>query len=83
MSHEPDRDLIECRECGQTFDLSAQNYYDNLCPTCVAEERPERTWPICVACDDRIPPEERAYRTVRGAARDPSTVQVPVHEECA
>lgn len=26
--------LIECRECGTEFNLGAQMYYDNLCPSC-------------------------------------------------
>lgn len=25
---------VECRECGAVFNLGAQTYYDNLCPTC-------------------------------------------------
>lgn len=75
----PDQDLTECRECGETFNLAAQNYYDNLCPACV---EPERSWPICMECDERIPPDERAHKTVRGAARDPATVRVAIHESC-
>ena len=27
-------ELITCRECGTKFNLGAQMYYDNLCPTC-------------------------------------------------
>mgnify|MGYP006934449374 FL=1 len=27
-------ELIECRECGTQFNLGAQMYYDNLCPSC-------------------------------------------------
>lgn len=81
MQDEPP-DLIECRNCGNKFDLNTQNYYDNICPSCMKEEEPERTWPICTECDEKIPPDERAYKTVRGAARDPSTVRLPVHEDC-
>lgn len=77
-----DQDLIDCRSCGETFDLSKQNYYDNLCPSCIEEQEPERNWPLCMECDERIPPDERDSKTVRGAARDPATVQVPVHESC-
>jgi Zn finger protein HypA/HybF involved in hydrogenase expression len=36
--HPHDPDFIECRECGAEFDLARQNYYDNLCPKCHAEE---------------------------------------------
>lgn len=82
MQHEHDPDMVDCRECGRTFDLARQNYYDNLCPSCMEKENPERTWPRCTECDDPIPPEKRAYKTVRGAARDPSTVRLPVHEGC-
>ncbi len=75
-------EIIECRKCGTEFDLAAQNYYDNLCPSCVSNENPERTWPVCIECEQKIPPYRREYKTVRGAARDPSTVKVPVHENC-
>lgn len=80
--HDHDPDFVECRSCGQEFDLALQNYYDNVCPPCMEDEEPERTWPRCTGCDKRIPPDERAYRTVRGAARDPTTVRLPYHEDC-
>lgn len=25
---------VECRECGTVFNIGAQMYYDNLCPSC-------------------------------------------------
>lgn len=30
--HDPD--LVVCSECGSTFDLARQNYYDDTCPAC-------------------------------------------------
>jgi DNA-directed RNA polymerase subunit RPC12/RpoP len=30
-------DEIACRECGATFNLAFQEYYDNRCPDCVDE----------------------------------------------
>lgn len=32
--HQPESEEIECRECGTVFNLAAQYYYDNLCPSC-------------------------------------------------
>lgn len=81
-AYEHDPDIVECRKCGTEFDLALQNYYDNLCPSCMDEENPERKWPGCMECGEKIPPDERATKTVRGAARDPATVSVPVHEDC-
>lgn len=56
-----------CRECGATFDLAAQNYYDNVCPSCVDEER---TWPLCAACSKRVDPDEavRKFVNPKGSA---------------
>jgi hypothetical protein len=79
MMPEHDADLTECRECGTTFDLAMQNYYDALCPSCIP---PERTWPRCIECDDKVPPDERTQVTVPGAARDPRTVKLTVHKSC-
>lgn len=76
---EQDREIIECRECGSEFNLAAQHYYDNLCPSC---QEDSRTWPGCARCSDRVPPGERTHITVQGARRDPSTVRLPVHEDC-
>lgn len=80
--HDEDAEIIECRECGARFDLTEQVYYDNLCPRCMDEENPERNWPVCAECDERIPPDEQASKTVKGARRDPATVRLPVHEDC-
>jgi NMD protein affecting ribosome stability and mRNA decay len=82
VNHDHDRDIVECRECGARFDLVKQVYYDNLCPSCMDEENPERNWPICAECDERIPPDEQASKTVEGGRRDPSAVSLPVHEDC-
>lgn len=82
MPYNHDPDMVECRECETEFDLARQNYYDNICPKCLKEEEPERTWDRCVRCDDPIPPTEKTTITVRGAARDPATVSLPVHKRC-
>lgn len=74
---------VTCRECGATFDLSNQHYYDNLCPECMADHAPERTWPGCAVCGERVPPEDRTTIRVRGAARDPAWVTLPAHHRCA
>lgn len=76
----PPEEIIECRECGRKFDLAAQNYYDNLCPACVRESDPDRTWPMCWECSERVPPDERATVRLPPAARDPGPVPVTVHE---
>lgn len=36
-SHRHDPAIVECRECGGSFDLARQNYYYNLCPECKDE----------------------------------------------
>jgi hypothetical protein len=78
-----ERQEVECRQCGTVFNLSAQTYFDNLCPSCVAAGSPERTWPGCVVCNERIPPEQREYVTVQNRSPGgPSTERVPVHGDC-
>jgi len=46
---------VECRACGAVFDLSAQWYFDDLCPSCkVAESGDEApTRPVCCCCQER------------------------------
>lgn len=39
MKHAHDAEIVDCRECGATFDLARQTYYVDLCPFCEAEER--------------------------------------------
>lgn len=82
MNREHPPDIVTCRECEAEFDLSKQKYYGNICPTCLTKEDPERTWPACWRCNERIPPDERAKEYIRGGRRDPATVRVPVHEDC-
>jgi NMD protein affecting ribosome stability and mRNA decay len=82
MSHQPEREDTECRNCGTTFNLAAQHYYDDMCPDCMKEENPKRTWKGCSRCDEKIPPDELKWRVVRGGRRDPSTVKLPVHKKC-
>lgn len=77
-----DTEYTACRECGRLFELTAQPYYDNRCPPCVAEEDPERTWQSCWVCDEKINPDDLTTKRVRGAARDPATVPVPIHKGC-
>lgn len=53
---------VMCAECDAHFRLEEQWYYDNLCPECKAGEDGEvATWPVCIRCFARIPPEEREY----------------------
>lgn len=33
-NQEQEQEIEECRECGTEFNLAAQYYYDNLCPSC-------------------------------------------------
>lgn len=80
MRHEHDPEMTDCRNCGAEFDLARQNYYDNICPSCLKEEEPERTWPSCASCGDKIPPGEREYKTV--AERRGGTSQLPIHADC-
>lgn len=51
--HEPDRELVSCRDCGQQFDRSAQYYYANKCPKCVDDDQLKRS---CAICGDREMP---------------------------
>lgn len=82
--HEHDPELIECRECGCEFDLARQHYYDDICPSCLKEEEPERTWPGCFRCGDKYEPG--TGHTVRVPPRGPgqSTEFLTVcSKECA
>jgi DNA-directed RNA polymerase subunit RPC12/RpoP len=72
--------MLDCRDCGRTFDLAAQNYYDQVCPECVDDER---TWPLCFKCSERVGPEDRTPIKVTGGLMDNDTAKVPAHEECA
>lgn len=72
---------VECRDCGAEFSLEDVWYYDNLCPACMAGEEPERTWPGCAVCGERIPPGERAAKRILN--RTLGTFEhVPVHRRC-
>lgn len=54
---EPDMDITECRECGAEFNLAAQYYYDNLCPSCKQDQDGKKTsWPACPICESRFEP---------------------------
>jgi hypothetical protein len=70
---ERDPEPTDCRNCEATFNLSAQYYYDNLCPSCKAEQDGEDvTRPACTNCGDRIPEGEVKTATtyVRGVGRE-------------
>lgn len=83
MSHHPhDPEITECRECGAEFDLARQHYYSDICPSCLKEEEPERTWPGCIICGDKIPPEERATKVFPPQGPGQTSERVPVHEGC-
>lgn len=69
-------EMIDCRDCGATFNLAAQFYYTNLCPDCVEDERSK---PVCPRCDERIDDDEGTYtqtRTLHGSET------IFVHEDC-
>lgn len=55
----------ECRDCGATFNLAAQYYYDNLCPECKREQDGEDAVdPVvgsCYVCDDDVRSTEESY----------------------
>lgn len=77
-----DEEIVECRDCGKAFNIAAQYYFADLCPTCVKEQEPERTWPGCFVCGEKIPPAERATKIVGPSAPGQSSERVPVHEGC-
>ena len=79
--HEHDPEPTECRDCGATFDLARQHYYDNRCPSCVEDEDPERTWPMCAKCDGRVPPDEQD--TTKTYTEGVGYETLTVHEACA
>lgn len=80
MRREPEPpDLIECRECGNKFDLNSQHYYDNICPSCLREkgdDEAKRTWKGCVDCQQKINPANLTYE-YRGRGTDKE--RLPVH----
>lgn len=83
MRHERDTEIRDCIDCGKQYNLSQQSYYGPRCPECVAEKNPERTWPGCFKCSEKVDPDEAEMIKVRGAARDPTWVTMPAHPECA
>mgnify|MGYP000137835986 CR=1 FL=1 len=69
MNHhrrEPERETVSCRNCGADFNLAAQYYYDNLCPSCKHDEEGEDvTNPVvgtCHVCEADVRANEEAYR---------------------
>lgn len=86
MRDETPREMLTCRECGAQFDLAQQNYYDNLCPSCIKNKDnhdEKRTWNGCHVCGEKVSPDEETAIKVRGAARDPTWVYMPAHPDCA
>ncbi len=76
-------ETVQCRDCGTSFNLDAQWYYDNLCPSCKAEQDgEEKTWPSCIFCGDKIPPEGRTSTTVTNRSMRGGSERVTVHEDC-
>lgn len=43
MRHRQESEEMECRNCGATFNLAAQMYYDNMCPECKHEQHMEES----------------------------------------
>lgn len=81
MNRQP-TDLRDCTECGAAFDLESVNYYGPKCPECVD---PEKTWPYCWECSEKVDPDEvesvgLTNRRGRHAGR---TDYVPCHPDCA
>lgn len=58
MDRRTDTELQTCPNCGSTFDLAKQYYYDSLCPDCKDERE---TWPICPACQERYDPSTESH----------------------
>ena len=55
---------VECRDCDSTFNIGAQAYYDNLCPSCKAEDDPDAVDPVygtCYVCDEDVRRSEAHY----------------------
>lgn len=61
----PGEDTVECRECGSTFNLAAQYYYDSLCPSCKREKDGEEAVnPVvgsCYVCDDDVHSNDQCW----------------------
>lgn len=74
---------VECRNCGTVFNLAAQWYYDNLCPSCKAEQGDEEdTWPACATCGDRVDPDEVEHKQVANPAMPGGRERVAVCPDC-
>lgn len=57
---------VSCRNCGAVFDLAAQWYFDDLCPSCMAEVATEaRTQPQCCCCNERYDSADGVVARVR------------------
>lgn len=82
--HPREREETECRECGTPFNLSAQWYYDNLCPECKAEQDGEETtWPVCVQCGEKYPPDEGRLTRIANPSLPGGSERVIVCGDCA
>lgn len=78
---EEDIEIVECRECGTGFNLTAQYYYDNLCPSCKKKENPDANKVPCTVCSNRVAPDE--VQQAKYVGRGP-TEMVPVcSDSCA
>ena len=62
---EPVTELTDCRNCASQFDLAAQYYYDNLCPSCKREQDGEDAVnPVigaCYVCDTDVRKTEQCW----------------------
>ena len=57
-------EIVDCVECGATYNLAAQRYYGPHCPDCTRERDPSSLWPSCYKCQSRYPPEDMEPATV-------------------
>lgn len=81
---EQEEEIIECRECGTTFNLAAQFYYDNKCPSCVEADEPKRSWPSCIRCGEKYEPGTGVSTTVTNRSMRGGTERVVAcSDECA
>lgn len=61
--HEHDPEMVPCADCGSTFDLARQHYYDNRCPDCVPDDQLKQS---CAICGDREMPGDLRGAISRG-----------------
>jgi hypothetical protein len=65
MARQHPPEIVECTDCGSEFNLAAQAYYDNRCPSCKREESGEDAvdpvYGQCYVCDEDVRKSEQHY----------------------